>query len=123
MMLAQILGEAHQSLSDTGFVLGLLSPPPFAHYVLLTGYSSLLTILLLRRRLFLVLFLLLFWKSHHVGICVVVHQTGIAPPGNHSLEDLLRVFVRKRGSDIMGHRFRRDLLLSFEVRKNDMEQT
>jgi hypothetical protein len=47
--------------------------------------------------LFFFFFLLdLFLRSgHHFGVGVVIHQSGVAAPGNHGLQHLLRVLIRQ----------------------------
>jgi hypothetical protein len=43
------------------------------------------------------LFLDLFFRSgHHVGIRIVVHESGVPSPGDHGLENFLGVFIRQR---------------------------
>jgi hypothetical protein len=58
----------------------------------------------------------------HFGVGVVVHDTGVAAPADHGLQDLLGVVVREGDGDVLDDFFGVGLLVDFEVGEDDVEE-
>ena len=65
---------------------------------------------------------LILWHKNHAGLGVVVHQTGIATPGNHGLEGLLGVVIRQGAANILDDTLSFNFLVLMQQSNDDVEQ-